>query len=49
MTKKKRENLGVALEVRGETGAAALRELLPLAGGGSAGLLVGGRSKGRRK
>ena len=48
MTKKKRENLGVALEVRGETGATALRELLPLAGGGSAGLLVGGRSKGRK-
>ncbi|XP_025126437.1 coiled-coil domain-containing protein 167 isoform X5 [Bubalus kerabau] len=31
MTKKKRENLGVALEVRGETGAAACRELLPAA------------------
>ena len=48
MTKKKRENLGVALEVRGGTGAAACRELLPAADGGSAGLLVGGRSKRRR-
>ena len=34
--------------MRGETGAAACRELLPAADGGSAGLLVGGRSKRRR-
>ena len=47
MTKKKRENLGVALEVRGETGAAASRELLPAAGSESAGLLVGGGRGGR--